>query len=86
MSLDPKFEGSNAGRGYEFLRAIKIYHTPSLGGELKPSDPCPKILPHVKLTSKYEQSCLEGQIHHFLHQVPPDLLLLDFAGKTAREI
>jgi hypothetical protein len=39
-----------------------------------------------KNTSKYEQRCLEGQIHSLLRQVPPDLLLDGSAGRLAREI
>jgi hypothetical protein len=38
------------------------------------------------LTSKYEQTYLEGQIHYFVFQVPPALLLNDSAGRIAREL
>jgi hypothetical protein len=39
----------------EFLRAIKIRSTPSLGEEVWPDAPCCKILRYVNLTCKYEQ-------------------------------
>jgi hypothetical protein len=40
----------------------------------------------LKITLKYEQRYFEVQIHHFLCQVPPDLLLFDSAGRIAREL
>jgi hypothetical protein len=36
------------GRGYSFLRAIKIRSTPSFEWEAKPQAPCRNILRHVK--------------------------------------
>jgi hypothetical protein len=39
--------GFRPGRGSGFLRAIKIYSTPSFGGEVKPEAPY-KILRHVR--------------------------------------
>jgi hypothetical protein len=50
LPLDPRF----AGRGDEFLRAIKIYSTPSFRGEVKPEAKCHNILQHVKVTCKFE--------------------------------
>jgi hypothetical protein len=35
---------------------------------------------------KHGQIYFEGQILHFLHQVPPDLLLDGSAGRIAREL
>jgi hypothetical protein len=69
------------------LRAIKIRSTSSFGWEVKPSALCCKILQHVKeITSKYGQIYFGGQIHNFLLQVPPDLLLDDSAGMIVREL
>ena len=38
--LVPKFAGSNPAEAVGFLRAKKIFNTPSFGGEVKPSVPC----------------------------------------------
>jgi hypothetical protein len=43
-----KSRGFKPGRGYTFLKAIKLRNTPSFGGEVKPSAPYRKILQHVK--------------------------------------
>jgi hypothetical protein len=48
VPLDPRFAGSNPAEDDGFLKAIKISSTASLGGEVKPSAPCRKILRHVK--------------------------------------
>jgi hypothetical protein len=77
----PKVRGFKPGRRDGFLRGIETRSTPPYGGEVKPSASL-KILRHVKITSKYEQS----QIHHILRQIPPDLLLDDSACGAAREL
>jgi len=38
--LVPKFAGSNPAEAVGFLRAKKIFSTPSFGGEVKSSVPC----------------------------------------------
>jgi hypothetical protein len=55
LQLDPKFAGSNAAEDDGFLRAIKIHSTTSIGGEVKPSIPCRKILLYVKEPYVYER-------------------------------
>jgi hypothetical protein len=52
LATGPKVRGFKAGRGDGFLRAIQIRSTVFLGGAVKPSAPCRKILRHVKVTSK----------------------------------
>jgi hypothetical protein len=53
LATGPKIRGFNPSRDDGFLRAIRIRSTPSLGGEVKLSAPCHKILRHVKkITSK----------------------------------
>jgi hypothetical protein len=47
LAIGPKVRGFKPGLGNGFLRAIKTRSTSSVGGEIKPSDPC-KILPNVK--------------------------------------
>jgi hypothetical protein len=47
LAVGPKFRGFTPGRGDGFLKAIKIRSTPSIGGEVKPSAPCRKILRRV---------------------------------------
>jgi hypothetical protein len=47
LAIGPKVRGLKPGLGNGFLRAIKTRSTPSLGGEVKPSDPC-KILRNVE--------------------------------------
>jgi hypothetical protein len=41
--LVPKFAGSNPAEAVGFLRVKKILSTPSFGGEVKPSVPCPRF-------------------------------------------
>jgi hypothetical protein len=41
LPLYPRFAGPNLAMDDGFLRAIKIHGTPSVGGEVKPSAPCP---------------------------------------------
>jgi hypothetical protein len=48
LAIGPKVCGFRAGEDDEFLRAIKIRGTTSLGGEVEPAVPCRKILRHVK--------------------------------------
>jgi hypothetical protein len=48
LPLDQRVAGSNAAEDDGFLMAIKIRSTASLGGEIKPSVPCRKILRQVK--------------------------------------
>jgi hypothetical protein len=84
LAIVPTVRGFKPGQGNGFSRAIKMSSTPSFGGKVKPSGPR-KILSHVK-TSKYEQGYFGGQIHNFLHQVLPDLLLDDSTVRIAREL
>jgi hypothetical protein len=51
--LDPRFRDSNPAEDDGFLRAITIRSITSLGGEVKPSVPCRKILRHVKEPYRY---------------------------------
>jgi hypothetical protein len=60
LSTGHKVRGLKPERGDEFLSAIKIRSTSSLGGEVKSSAPCGKILRHVKITSTCEQICFES--------------------------
>jgi hypothetical protein len=53
LAAGPNGRGFIPGRGDEFLRAIKIRITPSLGREVKPEVPCRKILRHVKDPLRY---------------------------------
>jgi hypothetical protein len=48
VPLDSKFAVSNPVEGDGFLKAIKIYSTPSFGREVKPSAPCRNIFRNVK--------------------------------------
>jgi hypothetical protein len=48
LATGPKGYGFEPGRGYAFLREIKIRSTPSFGADVKPEDPSRKILRHVK--------------------------------------
>jgi hypothetical protein len=48
LGLDPSFAVSNTVEDDGFLRKIKIRSMTSLGGEAKPSIPCPNILRQVK--------------------------------------
>jgi hypothetical protein len=49
LTSGPKFfDGSNPAEAGEFLMAIKIRRTTSLGGEVNPMVPYGKILRHVK--------------------------------------
>jgi hypothetical protein len=50
LARRPKVPRFKPGRGDGFLRVIKIRSTPSFGGEIKPLDPCRKILRHIKKT------------------------------------
>jgi hypothetical protein len=87
LPIGPKVRELKPGRDSGFLRAISIRSTPCFGGEVKPEAPCLKILRYVKINaSEYEQRYFEGQIHHFLRQVPPALLIDGTAGRTAREL
>jgi hypothetical protein len=47
IAIGPNVRGLIPGRGDEFVSALKIRSTPSVGEELKPSSPC-KILRNVK--------------------------------------
>jgi hypothetical protein len=80
LVIAPKVRGFKSGRINGFLRANKIRCTPSFGGKIKPLAPCHTILLHIKITSRYEQRHFEGQIHNFLRQAPPVLLLGDLVG------
>jgi hypothetical protein len=55
LAIGPKVRGFKLSQGNGYLRAIKIHSTPYFGGEAQPSDPCRKILRHVKITCKYEE-------------------------------
>jgi hypothetical protein len=55
LPLDPRFAGSNAAESDGFFRSIKVLSTTSLGGEVKPSAPCRKILPHVNDPLRYDR-------------------------------
>jgi hypothetical protein len=56
LAFGPKVRRFKPGRGYGFLKAIKIRSTHSFGEEVKPSAPCRKILRHArKALGKYEQ-------------------------------
>jgi hypothetical protein len=47
------FEGSNPADRDVFLKAIKIFSTTSIGGEVKPLAQCREILLHVKDSLRY---------------------------------
>jgi hypothetical protein len=49
------------GQGDGFLRAIGICSIYSFGGEVKPEDPCCKILQHVRELCKYKRNILETE-------------------------
>jgi hypothetical protein len=86
LAIRTKVHAFKPGIGDEFLMAIKIRSTPNFGGEVKPEAQCRKYLRHVKTLSSINKSTSQGQIHKLLLQVPPDLLLDDSAGGTAREL
>jgi hypothetical protein len=48
LAVGPKVRGVRPSVGVGFLTTIKISITPYLGGEVKSSAPCRKILRHVK--------------------------------------
>jgi hypothetical protein len=48
IAIGYKVRGFKSSRGDGFLRAIRIRGMPSVGGIVKPSAPCRKILQHVK--------------------------------------
>jgi hypothetical protein len=48
LAVGPKVLGFKLGRGYGYLRAMKIRSTTYFGGQVKPLFPCRKILLHVK--------------------------------------
>jgi hypothetical protein len=48
LTTGPKGRGLKHGRGEAFLRAIKIRSTTYFGWEVKPEEPCRKILRNVK--------------------------------------
>jgi hypothetical protein len=48
VAIGPKIHGFKPVQSYGFLRAIKIRITLSFGREIKPEDPCHKILWHEK--------------------------------------
>jgi hypothetical protein len=48
LATGPKGCGFKPGKGYGFLRVIKIRSTPSFRWEVKAEVPCRKILQHVK--------------------------------------
>jgi hypothetical protein len=50
----PKVHGFNSGRRRWIWKAIKLRSTTSVGGEIKQSVPCRKILRHVKERYEYE--------------------------------
>jgi hypothetical protein len=54
LAIGPKGRDFKSGRGDGFLRTIKMCSIPFFRREVKPSASCRKILPHVKIASKYE--------------------------------
>jgi hypothetical protein len=61
MPLDPRLAASNPAEAMDFLRAIKIRSTPSIGGKVKPEARCLKILQYVKIIFKCEQKIHEAK-------------------------
>jgi hypothetical protein len=64
--------------------AIRIHSTPSLGWEVKPEDPCRKILWHVTDPLRYFQILNRQNSHSFVHS--SYLLQQDSASRMAREL
>jgi hypothetical protein len=82
LATGPKGRGLILGRGDGILRAIKIRSTPSFGWEVKPGNPCRKILRHVKIRWRIKDTAQNS--HSFVHSSYP---LPDIsAGGIAREL
>jgi hypothetical protein len=55
LATGPKGRVFKPGRGDGFLRAINIRSSPPFGWEVKPKNPCRKILRHVKDSLTYQR-------------------------------
>jgi hypothetical protein len=72
LAIEPKVRGFKSGRGDGFFRAIEIRSTSSMGGEVKLSAPCSKILRHVKKSlANMNKSTSQGQIPTLPSNIPP---------------
>jgi hypothetical protein len=85
LAIEPKVRGFKPGRGDGFFRAIEIRSTSCLGGEVKLSAPCSKILRHVKkVTCKYEQKYFARSNSNIPFESSSCFLLDDSAGMIVK--
>jgi hypothetical protein len=61
LPLVPRLAGSKPFEDDGFSRAIKLRNMTSFGWEVKPSDPCRKILRHVKEPFEYERDTSQAK-------------------------
>jgi hypothetical protein len=87
LAIRPKAHGFKPDRGNcdGFLRAMTILTTPFFGREVKPEAPCRKILPRVKIISKYERKYFARPNSSFRSPVLPACYQMT-AGRIAREL
>jgi hypothetical protein len=69
-----------------FLRAIKIHSMTCVGGEVKPSVSCHRILWHIEEPYKYEKRYFIAKFTAISHQVSPALLLRVSVGNCQRAL